>query len=182
MEVGSMEGSSSRIQKIKAITLRKSLLKDITACEFALRVEASHANKDQIIDFDRLVVTLDNDLVQLRRRSYGIDTEPLVARMLGLREDLLLASQNLPLRNFDFAEPGIDRDETTGTVDITKQKQQSSIQDLKDNLRIRIREDGSVDWDGALASGKQLHRACYLSHRNFTVHPVTLDKFRQGDR
>jgi hypothetical protein len=150
MEVKSKEGTSARIQKLKATTLRKSLLKDITACEFALRLEANHANKDQIIDFDRLMSTLNNDMALLRVQNYGIDTEPLVARIVGLQEDLMLASQNKPLLNFDLSVPASDQDD----IDDMKHKKLASIQDLKDNLRIRIREDGSVDWDGTLASGR----------------------------
>lgn len=152
---------SPRIQKIKNLSLHKDILRDITASEFALRLESAHPKKDQIVDFDRLISKLDADLFLIeRRRAVFADSENLISRILRVREDLLLASQNLPLRNTEFilTEPF----ETIPTTEVdavpTEGNNKLKMKELRDSLRIRVREDGTVDWDGTLATGS------YKSH------------------
>lgn len=159
---------SPRIQKIKNLTLYKDILRDITAGEFALRLEATHSKKDQIVDFDRLISKLDADLLQLeRRRTLFADSDTLISRVLRVREDLLLAAQNLPLKNTDF----ILTDPFEPVPDAPVEPQPSSdasnvkMKELRDNLRIRVREDGTVDWDGTLASGtSRITISIFLPH------------------
>ena len=165
---------SPRVQNIKDISLQKDILRDITASEFALHVEPNQKDKTQIIDFEKLIAKLDQDLLHLERRhSYIINKDELVPRILRIKEDLQLASQDLPLKYavmnptaFATTVTPTDNDEQMSVVDsnevgnttrisrsIMEGQHGLNVKELAENLRIRIREDGSVDWDGALASG-----------------------------
>lgn len=97
----SSSSSSLRVQRIKDISLYKDILRDITAAEFALKIEAKQKGTEKIIDFDKLIVKLTDALVQIEKRQQLLirdDTTSLLDRINSLKEDLILASNNLPLK------------------------------------------------------------------------------------
>jgi len=94
--------SSLRVQRIKDISLYKDILRDITAAEFALQIEAKQKSREKIIDFDKLIVKLTEALVQIEKRQQLLiscdDTASLLDRINSLKEDLIVASNSLPLK------------------------------------------------------------------------------------
>jgi len=87
------------VQRIKDISLYKDILKDITAAEFALKIEAKQKGREEIIDFDKLIVRLTDALALIQKRQKLLisdDTDGLMDRISSLREDLILASNSLP--------------------------------------------------------------------------------------
>lgn len=154
---------SPRIQKIKEITLQREILNDISASEFALRLDVKQQNDTTLIDYERLIQKLDRDLELLQNAEPKYDfTEKITPRLLSMREDLTLASNNLPLKNIVFSEEVISSDSTATIVVDEKVSTTSAVEvekltkDLRESLRITVREDGTVDWDNAIASGKQV--------------------------
>jgi len=96
----SSSSSSLRVQRIKDMSLYKDILRDITAAEFALKIEAKQKGTEKIIDFDKLIVKLTDALVQIEKRQQLLirdDTSSLLDRINNLKEDLILASNSLPL-------------------------------------------------------------------------------------
>lgn len=96
----SSSSSSLRVQRIKDMSLYKDILRDITAAEFALKIEAKQKGTEKIIDFDKLIVKLTDALVQIEKRQQLLirdDTSSLLDRINSLKEDLILASNSLPL-------------------------------------------------------------------------------------
>jgi hypothetical protein len=79
---------SLRVQRLKDIALQKEVLKDITAAEFALKVEIK--NGESTIDYDRLVFALDARQELMEQR--GVQTSEamsLLERLARTREGLL---------------------------------------------------------------------------------------------
>lgn len=163
---------SPRVQKIKDISLQKDILRDITAAEFALKIEAKQNSKDQIIDYDKLLIKLEDDLIQLeKRQSSLLNDETLIPRIINLKEDLILASQNLPLKynlNSLITEDIILNTTTTSSSNssnsntVNIENASSKVKEFTKNLLITVREDGSVDWDEALASGINIYIHTYI--------------------
>lgn len=152
---------SPRIQRIREISLQREILNDISASEFALRVEVKESDKE-LIDYEKLISKLDRDLEVLQNSDVKFDFgDKLVPRLLAMKEDLLLAINNLPPKNIVLDDPGSTSSLATDvTTSDGKNSDSSDVEklkkDLTENLRIMVREDGTVDWDGAIASGKQV--------------------------
>lgn len=191
---------SPRVQRIKDLSLQKDILRDVTASEFALRVEVSTPDpQDSIsesktsaaIDYEKLISKLDDNLDILNRRpelnnliSYGIqpivssgsikpsspstdfdidgyNSNNLTARILRIKEDLLLVSQNQPpkyIANFHSESTPEVQSGTSVTTSSSSSSSSPNSTAPKRRLRILVREDGTVDWDGALAGGKEVAR------------------------
>jgi len=192
---------SPRVQRIKDLSLQKDILRDVTASEFALRVEVSTPDPQDstsesktaaAIDYEKLISKLDDNLDILSRRPelnnltpYSYGSQPIVtnsaikpsppsididvdgynsnnltARILRIKEDLLLVSQNQPPKhivNF-LSEPTSEVQPGTSTTTTSSSSSSPSTSSPKRRLRILVREDGTVDWDGALAGGKEVAR------------------------
>jgi hypothetical protein len=150
---------------MKDITLQKDILRDITTSEFALQLEVKSSQQISKIDYDMLISKLDQHLEFLKKRNYVADAE-LIARVIRTKESL---SVKLVSRS------EIDADETIADFPLAKnsnevvssiaqqleiQEQQvverERLKELKESLKLIVREDGSVDWEGASAAGQEV--------------------------
>jgi hypothetical protein len=161
-------GRSSRVQRIKDISLQKDILRDLTACELALRIEVvKKDNTTPIIDYATLIGKLERDIEILTARNL----ESMIPRLGNVKDQLRTA---LSQQGFSSAENSIiveSSDATaTSTIDIAavekidpfalEEPDPFVLEELKakvdERIRILVREDGSVDWEGAKASGKEV--------------------------
>jgi hypothetical protein len=150
---------------MKDITLQKDILRDVTTSEFALQLEVKSSQQISKIDYDMLISKLDQHLEFLKKRNYVADAE-LIARVIRTKESL---SVKLVSRS------EIDADETIADYPLVKnsndvvssiaqqleiQEQQvverERLKELKESLKLIVREDGSVDWEGASAAGQEV--------------------------
>ena len=150
---------------MKDITLQKDILRDITTSEFALQLEVKSSKQISKIDYDMLISKLDQHLDFLKKRNYVADAE-LIARVIRTKESL-----NVKL----ISRSNVDIDETIADFPIAKnsnemissiaqqleiQEQQvverERLKELKESLKLIVREDGSVDWEGASAAGQEV--------------------------
>lgn len=156
---------SPRIQKIKELLLQKEILKDITASEFALRLEIkTKENQTQMIDYERLINKLNINLKILNKDFISSKeiSNKLIHRINIIKEDLLLISQNLSPKHFQE----MNEDEITFNVPLTTSSSSSTDGEGTEvgsagmnkltSFRLLVREDGSVDWDGTIASGREV--------------------------
>jgi hypothetical protein len=143
--VRSFEGSqiSTRVQKIKDMYVTKDIRNDVTTAEFALIVDMR--NKEDTIDYNMLISRLDRDLFRLAARNIAGDAE-LSVRITDLKASLSKKFQ-------DKAES-----ETVFVTNIIKPKLEATNTEKEGlpSFRILVREDGTVDWEDALASGKEV--------------------------
>lgn len=143
--IRSFEGSqiSTRVQKIKDMYVTKEILNDITTAEFALIVDMR--NKEDTIDYSMLISRLDRDISRLSARNIAGDAE-LNMRITDLKASLSKKFQ-------DKAES-----ETVFVANVIKPKLDATNteKEVLPSLRILVREDGTVDWEDALASGKEV--------------------------
>lgn len=150
---------------MKDITLQKDILRDITTSEFALQLEVKSSKQISKIDYDMLISKLDQHLDFLKKRNYVADAE-LIARVIRTKESL-----NVKL----ISRSNVDIDETIADFPLAKnsnemissiaqqleiQEQQvverERLKELKESLKLIVREDGSVDWEGASAAGQEV--------------------------
>lgn len=161
--------TSSRVQRIKDISLQKDILRDITACELALRIEV--VKKDDMtptIDYRKLISKLDDNIAILTGRNL----QNLIPRIISVKEQLLAAfSDQVPVIEVVGTEEVVGVEDTVANaVDVEKASKEmveelidankEIVEELKakvdERIRILVREDGSVDWEGAKASGKEV--------------------------
>lgn len=86
--------SISRVERIKGVSIQRQILNDITASEFALRVELKTEEKK--IDYEMLISKLDKDLENLKKKELAIiDRETLIDRIIQTKNDLISAREGL---------------------------------------------------------------------------------------
>jgi len=137
---------STRVQKIKDMYVTKEVLNDVTAAEFALIVDMR--TKEDKIDYNMLISRLDNDLARLISRGIEGDAE------LGERIKELKLSLSKKFHD------GVEVDDTPKNLIIPPPTQSkndlSSEKESLPSLRILVREDGTIDWDDAIASSREV--------------------------
>lgn len=169
-------GTSSRVQRIKDVSLQKDILRDITACELALRIEV--VKKDDstpTIDYATLIAKLDSNIKILTDRNL----EDMIPRIINVKEQLrqaftqqnvskLIENSTTPIKvNDNTATSEEPLESTTKEIvaveimdEATDKVNKEIVEELKakvdERIRILVREDGSVDWEGAKASGKEV--------------------------
>eukprot|EP01036_Dinobryon_divergens_P033785 gene33785-43656_t len=188
--ISTVEGSESetaklqRVQRLKDLSLQKEILKDVTAAEFALRIEVSSSSEPQetattaAIDYGKLISKLEENIETISNRpelnNLG-EKEPsqevvndigaissqrsinLTTRIVHVKEDLELAAKGLPPKHMaDYLSEGniVESVQEPSTATATITSPGNGIR----GLRILVREDGTVDWDGAIASGREVAR------------------------
>ena len=144
---------SSRIQKLKNVSLQKEVMKDITAAEFATRVEVKINSAK--INYSALLLRLDKNLDILTKKGVG-DNASLLSRIKSTKKDLITKLDSV--KQSSSADLSIDGIQNT---DITSNEKEEidiaeGVKELRESLRVFVREDGSVDWDGAIASGREV--------------------------
>lgn len=138
--------TSSRVQRIKDMSIQRQILTDITSAEFALRIELNNPNRQ--IDYNRLISKLDKNIYLLNEKPGIKDIASLKERLHKTKEDLELVNQGLL--------PKYTQSVTSDTTEISSDGQINRLQELRESLPILVREDGTVDWDNALASSKEV--------------------------
>eukprot|EP01038_Epipyxis_sp_PR26KG_P007470 gene7470-10183_t len=175
---------SNRVQRIKNISLQKEILRDITASEFALKIESKR--KEVSIDYEKLINKLDSNLDLLKSRgllvgsnvsnsinksdkddasSTGglIDNDDLFMRIISIKNQLLVAaaqnvsSNNAVQMNYNIETNSINTNTNSNSnINGITNAAGATVKEIRERLRVIVREDGTVDWDGAIASGREV--------------------------
>jgi len=164
--------TSKRIQNIKDISLYKEVLKDVTASEFALQLEVKTSRENAKIDYEMLIAKLRQHAEVLIARGRAADAT-LIARIEATTERLVELDRSLA--EAGAGATGSSSSSSSGgssssnsvkavadpaTPDLLKEAADAMdtkrVRELKESLRVIVREDGSVDWDGATAAGKEV--------------------------
>ena len=169
---------SPRVQRIKDISIQKEIIRDVTTSEFALKLEVKSISEVSKIDYEMLLSKLKSHLNALKTRNNAADNA-LIDRITRTQEDLSHVIKTLyeNLNNTtngtttamntnqftQWTKGGINQPSSvvsTPTVSTstatTTGEESKRVQDLKQSLRVIVREDGSVDWDGATAAGREV--------------------------
>lgn len=152
---------------MKDITLQKEILRDITTSEFALQLEIKASQEISKIDYEMLISKLDQHLEFLKKRNNDTDSE-LLARIFRTMKSLSELKLGLrPNVEIDDTLPDIEGPSKTSSEVMSSIAQQQDLQeqqivererlkDLKESLKLIVREDGTVDWEGASAAGQEV--------------------------
>ena len=147
---------SDRVQKLKDATQQKEILKHVTGCEFALRLEVSNRTNSKI-DYDMLISNLNHDIDLLKsQRERG---KSLLLRVEETKNALLYRKsvQNERSDDEDDDDDDVTEATTTALTDtiLKSDSSEQPLSDIKDlrarvvnELRLIVREDGTVDWLG----------------------------------
>ena len=153
---------------MKDITAQKDILRDITTSEFALQLEVKSSTVISNIDYEMLISKLDQHLEFLKKRNNDVDSQ-LISRILRTKESL--SDLKLGVRsNIGLDDAATDSIPATGKgqnvvvstlsqqVDVQEQQigERERLKELKESLKLIVREDGSVDWEGASAAGQEV--------------------------
>ena len=151
---------------MKDITAQKDILRDVTTSEFALQLEVKSSTAIQNIDYEMLISKLDQHLEFLRKRKNDVDSQ-LIERILRTKESLselkLGVRSNIGLDDVAYA-PATAKGQNamvsslTQQLDLQEQQivERERLKELKESLKLIVREDGSVDWEGASAAGQEV--------------------------
>lgn len=155
---------SQRIQNIKDISLQKEILKDVTASEFALQLEVKTSRDNAKIDYEMLISRLKEHLEVLRNpmryELRGTKDQELIDRIEETKDELVnleTSFRNPEAPTGSKAAPtspaGMASEAASAAMEALDTER---VRELKKSLRVIVREDGSVDWDGATAAGKEV--------------------------
>jgi hypothetical protein len=150
---------SPRVQKMKDITIQKEILRDVTSSEFAIQLEVKSSKEISKIDYEMLIYKLDQHLDFLKKRDSNLDSE-LIKRIIRTKEKLLVLILDIR-SNMDsvvIAKDSSAANDVIGSIaqQQIEKEQQLSFDELKESLKLIVREDGSVDWEGASAAGQEV--------------------------
>lgn len=79
--------ASERIQKLRDLCLQKDILRDLTASEFAIRLEFKKNSSN--INYDKLISNLNHDINILNLRKYRSNSSELIDRVISTKDDLV---------------------------------------------------------------------------------------------
>lgn len=147
---------SSRVQRIKDLSAQREILKDITAAEFALKLEV--ADSQTQIDYDSLISKLEYHLEKLKQKVGASETDiSLIDRIQSTREELTSAKI---AKAAHYDADGVDRTIDNDTSDKQNELDSATAVEKTERddggLRLLLREDGTVDWDGAIESSREV--------------------------
>ena len=130
---------SARVQKVKDLYVTKEIVNDLTASEFALIVDMR--TKEDKIDYSMLISRLDRDAKRLdKRKNEGDQT---------LKDRILLMKSDLQ-KKFNGTSPLVSA-ATSSPSEVTKSEKEGIP-----SLRVLVREDGTIDWEDAIASSREV--------------------------
>jgi len=165
--------NTSRVQRLKDICFKKEILNDLSSCEFALRLQFQAGTQVAKIDFENLLLKLDTNLDALLLRKDGNnDLIELEQRALDMKSQLIKLRDEASLIhiNNDGNSNGNDQTNTyeapqssvSSAVTVTQTATATTEESdpLKDipSINIVVRDDGTVDWDEAFASSREVAR------------------------
>ena len=164
----SLLAGSSRVKLIKNLLLERDILNLVASCEFAmnLNVQSDKAR----VNYANLLERIDRSLEILKLR-YGegySENLPLVMRLHTTREDIVnysstqrgfidvdaVSSSSTIGGAMDAADTGAGQGVESDDLEKIKGVAEENIP----SLSFIVREDGSVDWDEALASTREAAR------------------------
>jgi hypothetical protein len=161
---------TERGQKLRALNWLKQVRQELTSAEFALKLDGAG------IDYDTIIVRLERNLAQLQRArdsesgggtglvqaSSENDLEELQSRLLEMVESVSAAhaaqSGSPDSSSETRADSARDRRRVSASASSALARS-STVPDIKVpeiELGLFVRDDGTVDWDGAIASGKEV--------------------------
>lgn len=138
---------SARIKRVRELATQKRVLNDVTAAEFALTVETQ--NKEETIDYDGLIGRLEKSLHTLET-SHTDGLESLIDRVKCTVADLVEARNRVPESIQGASSPPVPQEVLTTSAPKPKTNM------VESKLGVFVRDDGTIDWDGAIASGKEV--------------------------
>eukprot|EP01041_Mallomonas_annulata_P006310 gene6310-12768_t len=145
--------SPSRVQRIRDISLTKQILNDLTAAEFALKVEGKSSEKSKI-DYEMLLSNINRSIELLNKRQSDFNDD-LYQRLVAMRNELTLVADTLS----DVLSSATSSSNPNSAGIVYSQPEGAGGKGVKENiptLRVFVREDGTVDWEDAIASGKEV--------------------------
>lgn len=144
---------SPRIQKLKNVSLQKEVMKDITAAEFATRVEVKINGAK--INYSALLFRLDKNLDLLTKKGTS-ENANLLSRIKSTKKDLIEKLDSV--KDSKNIDDSMDTIRNTDIISHEKDEKDiaENVKELRESLRVFVREDGTVDWDGAIASGREV--------------------------
>lgn len=164
---------SERVQNLREINIQKDILKDITAAEFAIRLDVKHA--DSKIDYDMLITNLDRG-IDILKSQYNNKSKILLDRVVDTKNELIKTKESNALisSSLSSSSPSVSQSSNSlpsttssniGTSStssqpaipaLTKGESQPRLQEIRESLKLIVREDGTVDWEEAIASSKEV--------------------------
>ncbi len=147
--------ASERVQRLKDISVQKEILKDLTACEFALKLDVKQENSK--IDYDMLISNLENDINLLKSQQHN-KNPVLLERIVATKNELTKFKSGEITSNLNSIFNSSSLSETMKSQLPIKDKNDTilSVENIKENLKLIVREDGTVDWDEAIASSREV--------------------------
>ena len=158
---------SPRVKRIKELSTQKEILNDLTAAEFALTLDMSSKDEEQYqeskIDFEKLIHRLDRCISVLKKNP---STNGLNERVLKTKSDLVEAFEKLKANRLEITSHSNNTSTSKSSSALKAFRLNSSAektevtaatpQSSKEKVGLFVREDGTIDWDGAIASGKEV--------------------------
>lgn len=153
---------SERVQNLREINIQKDILKDITAAEFAIRLEVKHT--DSKIDYDMLISNLDRGIDILKTQQNN-KSKMLMTRVMDTKSELMkIKISSVPKSSTTSSESTsvsapIMSSPTSTTIAQSNTPPGTTpprLQEIRENLKLIVREDGTVDWEEAIASSKEV--------------------------
>lgn len=153
---------SERVQNLREINIQKDILKDITAAEFAIRLEVKHA--DSKIDYDMLISNLDRGIDILKTQQNN-KSKMLMTRVMDTKSELMkikissVSKSSTTSSESTSVSAPIMSSPTSTTIAQSNTSPGTApprLQEIRENLKLIVREDGTVDWEEAIASSKEV--------------------------
>ena len=161
---------SRRVQKIKGLLVEKDVLNLLTSCEFALRLSGGSAQVDYATLLNRIDVKMERLRLQQSHSSHGTDTRtgdhPLVVRLQNTKREIedFLASGTAAVGMTEVPSSSSSSSSSSSVAltaeggDVSGLSIEEVAKENIPSLSFVVREDGSVDWDEALASTREAAR------------------------
>lgn len=138
---------TTRVRKIKELSTQKSVLNDLTAAEFALTVEVKSSEDINKIDYETIIQRLDKSL-RLLQKTYSDTDANLIERVKRTKAQVIEANEKCKI--LQAQQP------VSPLVPAVVRPTKPALEVDKLGLSVFVREDGTIDWDGAIASGKEV--------------------------
>jgi len=161
--------AASKIRRLKDSVWMRETLEDLTSAEFACTVEATQQSKRRAVDYEKVWNQLNLRLADLGYRNETVELEPTVGMGTALyteteRKNLL---QRLLHRRYLLVQVMKDNDMDVGSSSEKFSLQLPELPELRvpkvdtaaalmTGPKLYVRDDGTVDWDGALQDQEAL--------------------------
>jgi hypothetical protein len=157
-----------RAQRLKDLLLDKELRNDISTAEFALKLDLpEEAEQASVIDYEKLAERLEKNLQLLDRRHSRVASDmeqsaaDLTKRLNDTKAELVsvLSKVKANLKRYGSEGDVAEGDRAIASSRATQAEDREEREEKEGKVNpftVFVREDGTVDWDGAIQSGKDL--------------------------